>query len=136
MEKEGIRKPGSIRRDELSRRGCGVAESDGRRALKSPWRATNIAGNRRSKPVASPIGRPTAFPFIFGREYNALVHASVSSRSARVIIFALPTFLTRPCRIINNLFLDSIVHERIKKYFLSNRAMIKLSSFLFLILID
>lgn len=136
MEKEGIRKPGSIRRDELSRRGCGVAESDGRRALKSPWRATNIAGNRRSKPVASPIGRPTAFPFIFGREYNALVHASVSSRSARVIIFALPTFLTRPCRIINNLFLDSIVHERIKKYFLSIRAMIKLSNFLFLILID
>lgn len=131
MEREGIRKPGSIRRDELSRRGCGVAESDGRRALKSPWRATNIAGNRRSKPVASPIGRPTAFPFIFGREYNALVHASVSSR--RVIIFV-AAFLTRPCRIINNLFLDSI--ERIKKYFLSNRAMIKLSNFLFFILID
>lgn len=40
------------------------------------------------------------------------------------------------CRIINNLFLDSIVRERIKKYFLSIQAMIRLSSFLFLILIN
>lgn len=63
-------------KDELSRRVRGVVRirRARRRALKSPWRATNIAGNRCSsrskhrdpeKPVASPIDRPTSLhPFL------------------------------------------------------------------------